>query len=269
MAPEALLTLLDDPDPQVRSTLHAQLARDRDLLDATWRAAVARGSEFPAGLIEVVLATDAEELVDAFAAVEDLAGGIWVLPLLHQPRRDWRTSGAAAIQGLATRAQALPGRLDGGRLARFLGEDLGFSGDTVDYHDPRNSFLPCVLERRCGLPIAVTALWLLVARMCHLDCEAIAAPGHVVGRWRRSGDGGSGGSHDEWHYVDCFAGGVPITLAELEARSNAMGEVSILPYLSAASDRALLRRMARNLVHAYAKRGDRVRATIAHGMAHA
>ncbi len=265
MAPEALLTLLDDPDPQVRSTLHAQLARDRELLDATWRAAIARASEVPPGLSELVLATDAEELIDAFAAVEDLAGGIWVLPLLHQPRHDWRTAGAAAIQGLAARAQALPGRLDGGRLAQFLGEDLGFSGDTVDYHDPRNSFLPCVLERRCGLPIAVTALWLLVARLCHLDCEAIAAPGHVVGRWRSPSEG----LHPEWHYVDCFAGGVPITLAELEARSTAMGEVSILPYLSAASDRALLRRMARNLVHAYAKRGDRVRATIAHGMAHA
>ncbi len=260
LTPDALLRLLDDPDPAVRSTLHGQLARDRALLDAAWAAACARGSDTPDGLAELVLTADAEELVDAFAAVEDLDGGVWLLPQLHRPRTDWRTPGTAALDALATRARALPGELTGGSLAQFLGDDLAFSGDSLDYHDPRNSFLPCVLERRCGLPIALTALWLLVARRCGLICEAIAAPGHVVGRWRRG---------DEWIYVDGFAGGARITIDELEARARSLGEPSILPYLAAASDRALLRRMARNLVHAYAKRGERVRATIAHGMANA
>lgn len=257
---DAVLRLLDDPDPTVRETLQARLSADRGLLDAVWQAAVARDEPIDDDLVRLVLVADAEEIVDAFAAVEDLEGGVWVLPLLHQPRHDWRSAGSAALDALAERIRAQPGTPTGGSLATFLGEECAFGGDTLDYHDPRNAYLPLVLERRCGLPITLTALWLLVARRLGLTCEAIAAPGHVVGRWRLD---------DEWVYVDSFAGGERITLDSLEERVRNLGEPSILPYLSAASDRALLRRMARNLVHAYAQRGDRVRATIAQGLASA
>jgi hypothetical protein len=257
---DAVLRLLDDEDPEVREALQARLGADRALLDAVWRAAVASDRPIDDDLVRLVLIADAEEIVDAFAAVDDLEGGIWVLPLLHRPRTDWRSPGSAALDAIAARVRDLPGTVTGGSLATFLGEEYAFSGDTSHYHDPRNAYVPLVLERRCGLPITLTALWLLVARRLDLPCEAIAAPGHVVGRWR---------CDDEWIYVDCFAQGQRIQLADLEARVRSLGEPSILPYLSAASDRALLRRMARNLVHAYAQRGDRVRATIAQGLASA
>ena len=82
----------------------------------------------------------------------------------------------------------------------------------------------------------------------------------MVGRWHLG---------NEAVYVDLFAGGLRIGLDALEERARKAGETSVLPYLAPASDRALLRRMARNLVATYAQRGDRVRATIAHGLASA
>lgn len=260
MTPDAILRLLDDPDPRVRDPLHTQLGRDRNLLQSVWVAAQSSGHPIPSVLSDIALTQDAEELVDAFAAVEDLEGGVFLLPLLQQPRHDWRTPGATALDHLADRIRASGSAVTGGSLATIMGDDLGLTGDTFDYHDPRNSFIPDVLERRCGLPITLTVLWLLLARRLNLSCEAIAAPGHVVGRWRYG---------HEWIYVDLFAGGQRVELSHLESRVRALGEPSILPYLSAASDRALLRRMARNLVHAYALRDDRIRATIAHGMASA
>ena len=253
----AILSLLADPDPLVRESLQNRLARDRTLLDRCWSAA---GEEPPTVLEELVLTADAEDLVDAFAAVEDLENGAWILPRLHRPRWDFRTPGVAALDALAARVRACDPAPTGGSLAEFLGQECGFAGDRADYHNPANSFLPCVLERRCGLPIALTVLWILVGRRLGLDLQAIAAPGHVVGRWRH---------HDEIIYVDLFAGGQRITLDQLESRVRAAGEISVAPYLAAASDRALLRRMARNLVHAYGQRGDRLRGTIAHGLASA
>lgn len=253
----AILSLLADPDPLVRESLQNRLARDRTLLDRCWSAA---GDEPPAALEELVLAADAEDLVDAFAAVEDLESGAWILPRLHRPRVDYRTPGSAALDALAQRVRQQDPAPTGGSLATFLGQDCGFAGDRADYHNPANSFLPCVLERRCGLPIALTVLWMLVGRRLGLQLEAIAAPGHVVGRWH---DG------QDIVYVDLFAAGQRITLDQLDARVRAAGEISVTPYLAAASDRALLRRMARNLVHAYTQRGDQLRATIARGLASA
>jgi hypothetical protein len=246
----ALLSLLDDPDPGVQATLAERLTHDRALLDRAWAHATSEG-EPPAALVGLVLATDAEVLVDLFAAAEDLERGCWLLPRLHRPRVDYALAGAPAIDALAAR---LPADADGGEVARFLCEECGFAGDARDYHDPRNSYLPEVLARRLGLPIALTALWLLIGRRRRLEIEAIATPGHVVGRWR-------GG------FVDLFAGGKPVSRDELEERCRAAGAPSAGPYLAPASDRALLRRMARNLVGAYFQRGDRLRATIAHGLA--
>jgi hypothetical protein len=247
---DALLSLLDDPDPRIQESLQSRLAGDTDLLDVAWQAASARGQP-PALLVELVLRADGEALVDAFAEVEDLESGAWLLPRLDQPRRDYRSAGAAALDAIAAR---LGRDGDGGALAAFLCGECGFSGAKRDYDDPANSYLPALLERRIGLPIALTVLWMLIGRRLQLDCEAIALPGHVVGRWR-------GG------YVDLFDGGRAISRADLDARVRAVGEASAMPYLAPASDRALLRRMARNLAYAYGRRLDRLRATIAHGLA--
>jgi hypothetical protein len=246
----ALLSLLDDPDPQVQESLHTRLSGDAALLDQAWQAAIARGNT-PGVLVEMVLRADAEGLIDAFAEVEDLESGAWLLPRLDCPRRDFRTPGAAALDAIAHR---LGDQKDGTAIAAFLCGECGFSGAQRDFDEPANSYLPALLERRVGLPIALTVLWMLVGRRLGIDCEAIALPGHVVGRWR-------GG------FVDLYQGGQVISRTDLDARARAVGETSAQPYLAPASDRALLRRMARNLVHAYVRRSDRLRATIAHGMA--
>src|SRR5262249_18354667 len=45
-------------------------------------------------------------------------------------------------------------------LNEFLYEDLGFTGNTDDYYDPRNSYLNEVIERRTGIPITLGVLYM-------------------------------------------------------------------------------------------------------------
>jgi Transglutaminase-like superfamily len=246
----ALLAMLDDPDPLVQETLQNRLSSDADLLQQTWHAAQERGI-IPPLLSDIILRTDAEALVDAFAEAEHLEAGVWILPRLDIPRRDYQSAGQHAINALAERAQHARNAWD---VARYLSDECGFSGAASDYDNPLNSFMPHVLQRRLGLPISLTALWVLLCRRLHIECDPVALPGHVVGRW-------SGG------YIDLFDHARRISREELDQRVQAVGEISAAPYLAPASDRALLRRMARNLVHAYVKRHDRLRATIAHGLA--
>lgn len=247
---DALLQLLDDPDPAVHDALVNRLSGDAELLNQAWTLALERGHQPPV-LTGLVLRQDAEALVDAFAEADHLEAGVWLLPRIDLPRQDYRTPGMRALDDLAGR---IPHATDAWMVARFLCDDCGFTGARQDYDHPLNSLLPSVLERRVGMPISLVVLWVLVCRRLNLACEPIALPGHVVGRW-------PGG------YIDLFDSGRRIARDELDQRVQSVGESSAAPYLATASDRALLRRMARNLVHAYMKRNDRLRATIAHGLA--
>ena len=247
---DALLQLLDDPDPAVHDALVNRLSGDAELLNQAWMLALERGHQ-PTVLTGLVLRHDAEALVDAFAEADHLEAGVWLLPRIELPRHDYRAPGMRALDDLAAR---IPHATDAWMVARFLCDDCGFTGARQDYDLPLNSLLPAVLERRVGLPISLVVLWVLVCRRLDLACEPIALPGHVVGRW-------PGG------YIDLFDSGRRIAREDLDQRVQAVGETSAAPYLAPASDRALLRRMARNLVHAYMKTNDRLRATIAHGLA--
>jgi len=56
----------------------------------------------------------------------------------------------------------------------------GFTGDRDDYDQPSNSMLDLVLERRRGLPILLSAVYVEVARRAAIDLAGVGLPGHFV-----------------------------------------------------------------------------------------
>jgi hypothetical protein len=67
-------------------------------------------------------------------------------------------------------------------LARYLGQDQGLGGCGDDYYHPRNGYLPWAMEFRCGLPITLTMIYLMVGMRLNIPIEGIAAPGHFLAR---------------------------------------------------------------------------------------
>jgi hypothetical protein len=67
-------------------------------------------------------------------------------------------------------------------LARYLGQEPGLGGSGDDYYHPRNGYLPWAMEFRCGLPITLTMIYLLVGMRLNIPIEGIAAPGHFLAR---------------------------------------------------------------------------------------
>ena len=247
----AILKLLSDDDQTIRQHLHGQLRTDPELLAAVWNQATEHDA-IPRDLARLVVEQDASDLVHHFRDPDtDVETGAWLLTLLERPRQPILTTGPAKLDALAA---SLPAAADAGDIARYLGRDLGISGDRSDYHAPANSMLDQVLERRCGLPMTLTMLWMIVCRRRGQTAEALVLPGHVVGRW----DGG---------YLDPFEGGVPIGEDEIDRMCLASGFVDPERFLSPASGRDVLQRMARNLVYAYRKIGDDQRARLAAMMA--
>jgi len=245
----AILRLLDDDDPEVTATLSSQLREDPALLGDVWDRACVDGDPSPE-LTAIALGADADRLIRAYREAE-LEAGTWLLCQLRRPRHDHARDGGDLLDRMA---ETFPAGATAGEIARILGQDLGFHGDRTDYHHPDNSFLDRVLERRCGLPLTLTALWMLLCRRRGLEAEALTLPGHVVGCW-------SGG------YLDLFEGGRPVDVNDIDRMCLAGGFVDPARFLVPVDDRTLLQRMARNLVYAYAKLGDDQRSAIAAAMA--
>jgi len=84
------------------------------------------------------------------------------------------------------------GRLDGlaAELASTTVEALAielfasgrFSGNGANYYEPENSLLPQVLDRKVGIPISLSVLFIEVGRRKGLDIQGVGMPGHFLTR---------------------------------------------------------------------------------------
>ena len=128
----------------------------------------------------------ADELKAALDSRGDaLARAALVIARLEYPRLDPEPS-LAALDALGLRvAERLEDGDAGSRIAAIntvLFEQEAFAGDLDYYDDPRNSCLNAVLDRRSGIPITLSVLYMDVARRAGLELEGINFPGHFLVR---------------------------------------------------------------------------------------
>jgi regulator of sirC expression with transglutaminase-like and TPR domain len=77
------------------------------------------------------------------------------------------------------------GRQTQARLAHLhevLFEEEGFVGNSRDYFNPLNCYLPAILVTRRGIPITLTLVYKAVAEGVGLEVEGVNAPGHYLAR---------------------------------------------------------------------------------------
>jgi len=83
----------------------------------------------------------------------------------------------------AARPAVAAARSEAGRLAalhRALFVEHGFTGNRDDYYDPRNSWLHHVIDRRVGIPITLSLVYLAVADRLGFDARGVSFPGHFL-----------------------------------------------------------------------------------------
>ena len=141
-------------------------------------------------------------------------------------------------------------------LSRHLFRGLGFRGNREDYHDPQNSYLHRVLDRRLGLPITLSILLIEVARRLDLTVEGVGTPQHFLVRVAESTDGTDDSHH---RYLDPFNGGEAVDRDQLrdslrQALGGASGHGSPESFLAAVTKRQILTRTLNNLKAAAARR---------------
>jgi len=62
----------------------------------------------------------------------------------------------------------------------YLYDELGFKGNVADYYDPRNSFLNDALDRRLGIPITLSLIYLEIAKRIEFPMVGVGMPGHFI-----------------------------------------------------------------------------------------
>jgi regulator of sirC expression with transglutaminase-like and TPR domain len=136
---------------------------------------------------------------------------------------------------------------------RVIFHEYGFVGNSEHYSDPRNSFFNQVLERRKGIPVSLSILYILVADRCGVRLEPIAVPGHfMVGCF----------DEREPFFIDPFQRGIlrtPDDLFGLIRQNNLVPKVSDLAPVPV---REVLCRCCRNLAQHFTAGHDFVNARL-------
>ncbi len=149
----------------------------------------------------------------------------------------------------ALAAQIPAGMRSGAALARHLFDTLGFAGNTNDYADPRNSYLNEVVDRKLGIPISLSVLFLEIARRLGLSAKGVGLPGHFIVQVEEA-DGST-------VFLDPFNRGAEMDEAACRARVRLVADMPFEPgFLDSVNSHYILTRMLNNLKNAHASSGD-------------
>ena len=132
-------------------------------------------------------------------------------------------------------------------LNRYLFTERGFKGNTKNYYEVENSYINCVIDRRTGIPISLSVVYLLIGKRLHLPVYGIGMPGHFLVKYES----------DRYKiFVDCFNGGALLTEKNCQRFLTEAGYGFDEKYLQRSSVRAIISRMLKNLLAIYAKLDD-------------
>ena len=132
-------------------------------------------------------------------------------------------------------------------LNQYLFAELGFAANEKDYYDPRNSCLNEVLDRRVGIPITLSLLYMEIGARIGLPLEGVSFPGHFLVKCALP---------EGTVVLDPYAGGISLGVADLQkrlrdGRGDEVSNAIVDGMLNAAGKKEIVLRLLRNLKAIY------------------
>ncbi|MFO0731820.1 MAG: transglutaminase-like domain-containing protein [Nitrospiraceae bacterium] len=197
------------------------------------------------------LEEELRELVDAPGEDMDLETGAFVLARYAYPMLDVPAY-ASLLDRMAREVREQIGNRVSGEetvkaLNRYLFTECGFKGNTKNYYEVENSYLNRVIDRRTGIPISLSTVYLLIGKRLQLPVHGIGMPGHFLVKF----------DSDKYKvFIDCFNGGALLTEKNCARFLTEAGYGFEERFLQRSPTRAILTRMIKNLLAIYSKLDD-------------
>lgn len=220
---------------RARQAFIAYIAGDDASIDLARAALLIAAEEYPA--------LDIDQYLDR------LAGLAQRVRLYLENRQQWLASPPATRDAYLTVLSA---------MNAVLFEQERFRGNRIDYHNPQNSFLNRVLERRLGIPLTLSLIYMDVGKRLGLQIAGIGMPFHFMVRCSFDEDGAL--------YIDPYEKGKFLNAEDCRQRLSRIfkNEQDFDPsWLEPLGVRQILIRMLVNLKHTYIHRKDFSRALVA------
>lgn len=264
---EAIVRLLRDDDLTTVSLVKQQLVEKgveaipnlEDML-ALDDQTVTRHVREVLGEIDAREATDEFDLLcPLFPENGDLESANWLLARLFLPGVNFKIYSRLLDQWGDRIADMVAGAKSAteqvGILADYLGNRLGFHGDPNDYYKVDNSLLPRVIETRCGIPISLALVYIIIGKRAGLQIEGVNFPGHFLARCKGV-------------IFDPFERGRILTMGDCERVLELQNLTLESSHLEVASSRVMLRRILANLLYVFQNNEDEANAALMAGWIH-
>jgi regulator of sirC expression with transglutaminase-like and TPR domain len=129
----------------------------------------------------------------------------------------------------------------------FIFKEEGFMGNQIDYMDPNNTFINMVIDRRTGIPITLSVIYLFLAKRLSLPFYGIGMPGHFILQYKK----------DNFEiYIDPYYSGQILSKKDCINFLFFSGYGFLDRYLDVTSNKEILKRMIRNLLLIYKEQND-------------
>lgn len=258
---KALLSLLDDPDPEVSAHVEAQITNLGEslvpFLEEAWESSLDPDDQRRyEDLIHRLQFEGLQRRLKAWrdGGGQDLFEGLLLVNQYQYPDVD-----AAALHRqldefyyeawVMLRPEMHP--FDQIKTVNYvLFRQARFSANTQHFHSPANSMLSRVLESKRGNPLTLCCLYLLVGRRLGLPLYGVNLPNLFILTWKPLHGAGTGQAQ---FYINAYNRGMLLTRQDVETYVQQLGLPPSDIYFEPCSHLDIIRRAFRNLALSFEK----------------
>ncbi len=261
---DSLLSLLDDPDTAVAEVVEARLrSHGNSILHQLVQFADHCNDPLAQQRARTIaqemnVAVLAEQFTKLRSKLEEqrrgaLEDGVFLIAKYGFPTLDveyYRSELDALAGMLHDRIKGIHSPLESLRATNeFFFKTKNFAGNHQHFLEADNSYINQVLDRKLGIPISLSVLYILVAsHRLGLPYSGVSTPGHFLIRYD--------GNPAEPVFIDAFNGGVILREEDIKRFLYTAGLPYYETFIRPASQRTILMRMLRNLVILFEEKQD-------------
>lgn len=136
----------------------------------------------------------------------------------------------------------------------YLFVEKRFDGNSENYYDADNSYINKVIDKKTGIPVSISVLYILLSKRLNLPVFGVNLPSHFIIKYQDS---------TEEFFIDPFNKGIVISRDEVIQFLEKLGldedEFNHIPYLKIAEDKEIIKRVFANLINVFEKDKDEVK----------